>query len=83
MTITDDLTWGWVVYVWFISSAYLCVDLTKSELGKTDNLISELVMQACHVILLLLQVSPLNFINFPKERWQLLIFFVKVAYLTF
>jgi hypothetical protein len=44
MTITDDHTWGWVVYFWFISSAYLGVELTKSELGKTDALISGLVM---------------------------------------
>jgi hypothetical protein len=74
MIITDDLTWVWVVNIQFISSAYLGVDLTKSELSKTDTIISEIVMQVCHVSLLLLQVSPVNFINFRKERRQLLIF---------
>jgi len=44
MTITDDLTCRWVVYVWFISSAYLGVELTKSEHRKTDTLISGPVM---------------------------------------
>jgi hypothetical protein len=74
LIIHDDYWWpylrtGGLFFIHFVCLPRRRIDEVRTQKDWRLN------FRTCHVSLLLLQASPLNFINFPKERRHLLIFY--------